>query len=141
MDIANGVDRRRPIGEGETRSGHSGSTLADPGRPAGRRPGAPGNGCTGRAQEGRDGYYGLWIDTADGADPEKVADAVAEVLPAGFVAETSDELAARIRTGTTEMADPPATNMFDVVYAEQTPPLAAQRAEFVAYQAGFEGEH
>ena len=54
----------------------------------------------------------------------------------------SDELAARIRTGTTEMADPPATNMFDVVYAEQTPPLAAQRAEFVEYHASFEGgEH
>ena len=53
----------------------------------------------------------------------------------------SDELAARIRTGTTEMADPPATNMFDVVYAEQTPPLAAQRDEFAAYLASFEGSH
>jgi 2-oxoisovalerate dehydrogenase E1 component alpha subunit len=51
----------------------------------------------------------------------------------------SDELAARIRTGTTEMPDPPGTNMFDVVYAEQTPQVAAQRAEFVAYQASFDG--
>jgi pyruvate dehydrogenase E1 component alpha subunit len=50
----------------------------------------------------------------------------------------ADELAARIRSGTTEMADPPGTNMFDVVYAEQTPTLAAQRDEFVAYQASFE---
>ena len=40
------------------------------------------------------------------------------------------------------MVDPPGTSMFDHVYAEQTPPLAAQRAEFVAYHASFEGgEH
>ncbi len=49
-----------------------------------------------------------------------------------------DELAARIRQGTTEMADPEPTEMFDHVYAEQTPPLAAQREEFVAYHASFE---
>ncbi len=52
----------------------------------------------------------------------------------------ADELAARIRQGTTEMADPPGTSMFDHVYAEQTPTLAAQREEFAAYQASFEGE-
>jgi pyruvate dehydrogenase E1 component alpha subunit len=51
-----------------------------------------------------------------------------------------DELAARIRKGTLEMADPEPTSMFDHVYAEQTPPLAAQRAEFVEYHASFEGE-
>jgi len=51
-----------------------------------------------------------------------------------------DELAARIRSGTLEMADPPGTSMFDHVYAEQTPQLAAQRAEFEAYHASFEGE-
>ena len=50
-----------------------------------------------------------------------------------------DELAARIRQGTTEMPDPDPTIMFDHVYAEQTPPLAAQRAEFVDYHASFEG--
>ena len=50
-----------------------------------------------------------------------------------------DELAARIRQGTTEMSDPDPTVMFDHVYAEQTPPLAAQRAEFVEYHASFEG--
>lgn len=51
----------------------------------------------------------------------------------------ADELARRIRRGTTEMPDPPGTAMFDRVYAEQTPPLAAQQAEFEAYQASFEG--
>ncbi|MGY1682497.1 pyruvate dehydrogenase (acetyl-transferring) E1 component subunit alpha [Geodermatophilus sp. SYSU D01176] len=51
----------------------------------------------------------------------------------------ADELAARIRKGTTEMPDPPGTAMFDQVYAEQTPHLAAQQAEFEAYQASFEG--
>jgi 2-oxoisovalerate dehydrogenase E1 component alpha subunit len=50
----------------------------------------------------------------------------------------ADELAARIRSGTLEMPDPEPTTMFDHVYAEQTPPLAAQRAEFVEYHASFE---
>src|SRR5919112_808863 len=50
-----------------------------------------------------------------------------------------DELAARIRSGTTEMPDPPGTAMFDQVYAEQTPHLTAQQAEFEAYQASFDG--
>jgi 2-oxoisovalerate dehydrogenase E1 component subunit alpha len=51
-----------------------------------------------------------------------------------------DELAARIRKGTLELPDPAGTDMFDFVYAEQTPHLAAQRAEFVEYHAGFEGQ-
>ncbi len=51
----------------------------------------------------------------------------------------ADELAVRIRRGTVEMPDPPPTAMFDAVHAEQTPHLAAQRAHFEAYQAGFEG--
>ena len=51
----------------------------------------------------------------------------------------ADELAARIRSGTTEMGDPPGSAMFDQVYAEQTPHLAAQQAEFEAYHASFEG--
>jgi 2-oxoisovalerate dehydrogenase E1 component alpha subunit len=55
------------------------------------------------------------------------------------VERESDELAARIRSGTLEMPDPPGTAIFDTVYAEQTPPLAAQRAEFEAYHASFEG--
>ena len=51
----------------------------------------------------------------------------------------ADELAARIRSGTVDMPDPRPSAMFDAVYAEQTPPLSAQRAEFEAYQASFEG--
>jgi pyruvate dehydrogenase E1 component alpha subunit len=52
----------------------------------------------------------------------------------------ADELAVRIRTGTVEMPDPPGTAIFDTVYAELTPELEAQRAEFVEYHAGFETE-
>ncbi|SDY44810.1 pyruvate dehydrogenase E1 component alpha subunit [Modestobacter sp. DSM 44400] len=52
-----------------------------------------------------------------------------------------DELAARLRKGTIEMPDPAGTEIFDHVYAEQTPHLAAQRAEFVAYHESFEGGH
>jgi 2-oxoisovalerate dehydrogenase E1 component alpha subunit len=52
----------------------------------------------------------------------------------------ADELAARIRSGTVDMPDPDPTAMFDHVYAEQTPHLAGQRAEFVRYHASFEGE-
>src|SRR5687767_6401596 len=48
-----------------------------------------------------------------------------------------DELAARIRSGTNDMQDPPLTSMFDHVYAEQTPHLEQQRAEFVEYHASF----
>jgi pyruvate dehydrogenase E1 component alpha subunit len=49
-----------------------------------------------------------------------------------------DELAARLRQGTLEMADPAGTEIFDHVFAEQTPELARQREEFVAYHASFE---
>src|SRR3712207_9189782 len=52
----------------------------------------------------------------------------------------ADELAAHIRSGTVDMPDPQPAAMFDHVYAEQTPHLVAQRDEFVAYHAGFEGE-
>jgi 2-oxoisovalerate dehydrogenase E1 component alpha subunit len=51
----------------------------------------------------------------------------------------ADGLAERIRRGTIEMPDPRPSDMFDVVYAEQTPPLAAQKTQFEAYEAGFEG--
>ncbi|WP_235565000.1 pyruvate dehydrogenase (acetyl-transferring) E1 component subunit alpha [Modestobacter sp. Leaf380] len=50
-----------------------------------------------------------------------------------------DELAVRIRKGTLEMPDPAGTEMFDHVYAEQTEEIAAQRADFLSYHAGFEG--
>ena len=49
----------------------------------------------------------------------------------------SDELAARIRKGCLEMADPDPLSMFDEVYAEQTPLLEQQREQFGAYLAGF----
>jgi pyruvate dehydrogenase E1 component alpha subunit len=49
------------------------------------------------------------------------------------------ELGKRIRTGTLEMPDPPGTAIFDTVYAELTPELEQQRAEFVEYHASFEG--
>jgi 2-oxoisovalerate dehydrogenase E1 component alpha subunit len=54
------------------------------------------------------------------------------------VEREADELAVRIRSGTVDMPDPEPTAMFDTVYAEQTPWLAAQRDEFVAYRASFE---
>ncbi|MGY1601303.1 pyruvate dehydrogenase (acetyl-transferring) E1 component subunit alpha [Geodermatophilus sp. SYSU D00815] len=65
--------------------------------------------------------------------------AIADAAFFDSVEAEADELAARIRTGTLEMPDPPGTAMFDSVYAEQTPQLAAQREEFVAYHASFEG--
>src|ERR671917_41913 len=43
------------------------------------------------------------------------------------------------RSGTVDMPAPAPPDMFDCVYAEQPPPLAAQRAEFVEYHASFEG--
>src|SRR3954454_17316896 len=64
------------------------------------------------------------------------------IADAGFfdsVEAEADELAKRIRTGTTEMPDPPGTAIFDTVYAELTPELEQQRAEFVEYHASFEG--
>jgi pyruvate dehydrogenase E1 component alpha subunit len=53
----------------------------------------------------------------------------------------ADALAAHVRKGCLEMPDPPGTLMFDHVYAEPHAHVAAQRAQFVAYQAGFEGSH
>ena len=53
----------------------------------------------------------------------------------------ADEMATYVRSGCLAMPDPPGTLMFDHVYAEPHAQLAAQRAEFVAYQAGFEGAH
>ena len=53
----------------------------------------------------------------------------------------ADEMATYVRSGCLSMPDPPGTLMFDHVYAEPHAQLAAQRAEFVAYQAGFEGAH
>ncbi len=49
----------------------------------------------------------------------------------------SDELAARVRSGTMEMPDPDPVSMFENTYAEITPYLEEQRDTFLAYQAGF----
>jgi pyruvate dehydrogenase E1 component alpha subunit len=50
----------------------------------------------------------------------------------------SDELAARIRAGCLNMADPEPLAMFEHVYAEPHPLVAAERAGFAAYHASFE---
>jgi len=55
------------------------------------------------------------------------------------LAAESDQLAKHVRTGCLEMPDPEPLSMFDNVYAEPHPPLAAQRDEFAAYLASFEG--
>ncbi len=59
----------------------------------------------------------------------------------GQLETDADALAARIRKGCLEMADPDPLSMFDHVYAETTPLLQEQRAGFETYRAGFEEEH
>ena len=49
----------------------------------------------------------------------------------------ADALAARIRKGCLEMTDPDPISMFDDVYAETTPVLEQQRAQFATYLEGF----
>lgn len=56
------------------------------------------------------------------------------------VAEESDELAERFRAFCLAMPDPGPERMFSEVYAEASPQLAAQEAEYLAYQASFGGE-
>ncbi len=51
----------------------------------------------------------------------------------------SDALAARIRKGCLEMPDPDPLELFDHVYAEQTPLLTEQREQFAGYLSGFAG--
>ena len=53
----------------------------------------------------------------------------------------ADELAATVREGCLNMPDPAPESMFDHVYVEETPLVAAERREFVEYHAGFEGGH
>ena len=54
----------------------------------------------------------------------------------------ADELAARIRKGCLEMPDPEPDFLFQNVYDVETPLLAAERAEFATYAAGFaDGGH
>lgn len=48
-------------------------------------------------QQGRPGFYAAWVQTEPDADPVAVAEAVQDVLPEGFVAETGDALAESIQ--------------------------------------------
>jgi len=60
------------------------------------------------------------------------------------VEDEADQLAARIRSGCLELPDPEPLSLFDQVYAEEHPLVAAERAEFANYLAGFadaEGAH
>ncbi len=59
---------------------------------------------------------------------------------AGVEAE-SDELAARLRKGCVEMADPSPLDIFDQVYEDTPPELTAQRDQFSAYLSSFEQAH
>ena len=49
----------------------------------------------------------------------------------------ADELAARIRTACQQMTAPPATSMFDHIYADPHPAVDHDRDQFRTYQAGF----
>ena len=52
----------------------------------------------------------------------------------------ADELAARFREFCMQMPAPAPDRMFSEVYAEESPQVAAQREEFLAYHASFEPE-
>ncbi|MDP9821460.1 pyruvate dehydrogenase (acetyl-transferring) E1 component subunit alpha [Nocardioides massiliensis] len=59
----------------------------------------------------------------------------------GFFADVEAEAARmgeHLRAGVRALADPDPRGIFDLVYAEQTPELAAQRDEFAAYLGSFE---
>ncbi len=53
----------------------------------------------------------------------------------------ADALAVRVREGCLSMPDPEWSAMFDHVYVEEHPLVAAEKAEFEAYHASFEGAH
>jgi pyruvate dehydrogenase E1 component alpha subunit len=55
----------------------------------------------------------------------------------------SDELAARFRQFCVDMPNPGPERIFSKVYAEESPHVAAQRDEFLAYHASFAdgGDH
>jgi pyruvate dehydrogenase E1 component alpha subunit len=66
------------------------------------------------------------------------------IVDASFYEEVereADVLAARIRKGCTTMVDPEPLAIFDQVYAEPTPLIAEERAEFAAYLDSFEEAH
>ena len=57
------------------------------------------------------------------------------------VEREADELAAQVREGCLSMPDPTPLSMFDHIYVEEHPLVEAERAEFAAYAASFEGSH
>ena len=57
------------------------------------------------------------------------------------VAVEAEALAVHVREGTLSMPDPTGESMFDHVYVEPHPLIAAEREQFVAYQASFDGGH
>ena len=55
------------------------------------------------------------------------------------IAAQADDLGADVRARCLALPDPAGTDMFDHVYGERHPVMESERAEFAAYQAGFEG--
>jgi 2-oxoisovalerate dehydrogenase E1 component alpha subunit len=53
----------------------------------------------------------------------------------------ADVLAVRVREGCLAMPDPKPSSLFDHIYVEEHPLVEAERAEFAAYAASFEGGH
>jgi pyruvate dehydrogenase E1 component alpha subunit len=53
----------------------------------------------------------------------------------------ADELAVKVREGCLNMPDPEPGSMFDHVYVEEHSLVEAERAQFAAYSASFEGGH
>jgi pyruvate dehydrogenase E1 component alpha subunit len=51
----------------------------------------------------------------------------------------ADELAAKLRAACLALPDPPPLALFDHVYAGENAILDAERAQYAAYLAGFEG--
>jgi 2-oxoisovalerate dehydrogenase E1 component alpha subunit len=59
----------------------------------------------------------------------------------GEVELEADTVAEHLRRGCLEMPDPNPLDIFDRVYAEQTPELITQKGQFSDYLASFEGAH
>ncbi|MGZ4579726.1 MAG: thiamine pyrophosphate-dependent enzyme, partial [Nocardioidaceae bacterium] len=53
----------------------------------------------------------------------------------------AEKLGEHLREGCKALPEPKILDIFDYVYAEQTPELAAQKADFSDYLASFEGAH
>jgi pyruvate dehydrogenase E1 component alpha subunit len=53
----------------------------------------------------------------------------------------AEELSIHVREGCLTMPDPAPESMFDHIYVEEHPLVAAERRQFAAYQASFEGSH